>query len=1829
MTSGVDIRVGLQSDEPLNKVRGSLSEIQKTLDLLNGSFASYTRNVKGLVKELDTISRNGAPGQSVRDLQLISGGTTLKGRVNQAAMKGQIADTRQIEQALAASFINAQRDILRNVAKSVQSSLVTDYAKQRQELAQMNTNLKAQIEAQQARVAFASQIDGTRGTNRARLVQNGNNMGLSNIGSLKEEKAALDNLLRAEKALTEENAKQLRDSRALLGVEERLKRLTDERFATIRNQSRALGLNQSMATQDVRAINASATGDRMGVLNANAKKETLRLEQMILQGVREESTEYQKQLGVIRGIAQEREKIRVSGQENLRQTREQTRLQQSEDFKNGIGTGRQTAVNNMIGGRRAAATDEGRASLLGLQGNLLMNYALIGSVTGALTGMTTAVIELDAQMRQLQAISGATNAEYMQLKNTVVETSENTKFSAVELAEGATLLAQAGLSAQQIGEILPTVSNFAMAVGTDFKTAGDIITTTLTVFNMASDETLRITNVLTEALNRSKLSMEQLTLGFQYAANITADAGGTFEELTAVLAGMSQAGIRSGSMLGTGLRQIMISLASPTEEVSDLLKQLGLSMDDVDVRTQGLVGVLQNFADAGITASQAMGAFETRTAAALIAATNQVGFMRNLQEQMIYTNAAEEAARVQKDSLKNSMLELRNSFLSFIQDAAAPVVGMLVQLAQGVKGLGEQLGPLAGLLAPLGTLLMLFVGAAGIASLARLTGAFLTFSGVLAPIRGMMVGLTASMNLYMFTLINVAKAEGVAAAGAWGLRAALTALVTHPVVLTLAAIVGVVGVLTNGFGMLSNGADQHRAKMDELRTAYDDTQSRMTNYNEVLGQIEGTLSRLSSRSTTLQGDQQALKIEVMNAAVQFNQYGASIRGTSIDLDQLTGALYRARQGVLDLMYAEAQRAGNAAQLAASAASTNLIGGARAVTGGNMGTRFAEANRSGTGLYVTQRQFIAMAEKEFRAGRISREQFVSLGRDFGTIQGVGRRSGGVDGELGIQSSMAASNLTRFFTNAAQNTDNRRDRDRLTNLATRYGDVGGSSYEVASQNNILRTARAQEGELGIRRTPGFQALERGAAPTVNVNGTPISFTAATFNKDLALIETQLRTGMRPDGSRYTAADATRDRTALFARGREALAAGQAGQDRLRLAAANSSDPNFISAANTTLSGQATAASSELAGALRSRGSAMDESNLKTFSDFEAALRPANADVAGVRAAAAAQGIDFGGATDRMGMLRYSQTQKAAIESGYSQDQRLGINDPMTALRYGTARLAENVGGGGGGGGGAGNAAEKAAKDAKRLNDAAASSFKRLSDAASKSADLVLKDLDEYSTPEQMEAVMAEAQESFAAAEQYQAQHYETKLEGLKEYRDALIGAGAITQSELSDLNAEILNTELEMEEATQNQKEEINDKLMKALERIPSIGKPFSSMLDTIDRTLAALEIELMEALRELDQLTSSREASGKFLGILQRQGRVAGSVTSAYDARYARDIDSAELGSMGDRLGNLRGRQAALGNALSSGVTINGQEIPLEQIDRLVTTQREAMRLLEVGTDEYAIQALRLKDLEGVQERVNAFKKEELDVQKEINALTQAQTDMAAIQAMSPMDQAKLVGGEWLEANGFNKDPITSMLEGLPDVLTAAKQGFDGFFTSVATGASSVGDAFKNLAATILDAMLSVVVSELTKSFLKLVLSLAGSLGGGGGQPGPGAEFAGLYREGGLIRAASGYGVTGRDSVPILAMPGEYVLRKSAVDAIGMKSLDQINAQGNRAVSGQRAVQPITMQGQQGGQPLNIYVVSPDKTPPPSRDEIIVMIQDDMINRGPVYKTTRAIQQGAI
>lgn len=282
------------------------------------------------------------------------------------------------------------------------------------------------------------------------------------------------------------------------------------------------------------------------------------------------------------------------------------------------------------------------------------------AIADAVRGSIQFVFEFEDALANLQAISAATSGEMEILQAKILDVASNSKFSTLELTQAATALAQAGMSTQEMEKALGAVSRLAAASGATISESTDLMTASIGAFQLQASEADRIADAMVAGLNRTRLTVQQSQLLIQYLGATAHDAGISLNEVLAAGAALSQAGVRSGSTQGTGLRTLLTDLADPSKKLADELKRLGLTADDVNVKVKGFRPVMETLRDAGFGAAQAYGSLELRAAAAFLTLSQNLDVMDDVRLAMLQQGQAAEAAEKSMSSLSAQWSRFRN-----------------------------------------------------------------------------------------------------------------------------------------------------------------------------------------------------------------------------------------------------------------------------------------------------------------------------------------------------------------------------------------------------------------------------------------------------------------------------------------------------------------------------------------------------------------------------------------------------------------------------------------------------------------------------------------------------------------------------------------------------------------------------------------------------------------------------------------------------------------------------------------------------------------------------------------------------------------------------------------------------------------------------------------------------------------------------------------------------------------------------------------------------------------------------------------------------------------
>lgn len=272
------------------------------------------------------------------------------------------------------------------------------------------------------------------------------------------------------------------------------------------------------------------------------------------------------------------------------------------------------------------------------------------------------MVHFEKTMRQVKAVTQATEAQFKSLSNTARQLGATTSFSATESAEGLRFLAMAGFSVEESMQALLPTLQLAKAGNMDLGRSADIVSNIMRAMNMEASKTAEAGDILAQAARSSNTSIEQLGDAFKYAGGIAGNLGLTLEETTAVLSTLSNAGMQA-SMAGTGLRQVLTKLVNPSASMREVFKSVGIEVDQLDISANNLVPTLRKLQQSGLTTGEIFSAFEARAGTAFSVLMGGIDDLEKLsQKNAEASGTLDDMAKVMEDSLHNSAKLLQSAF---------------------------------------------------------------------------------------------------------------------------------------------------------------------------------------------------------------------------------------------------------------------------------------------------------------------------------------------------------------------------------------------------------------------------------------------------------------------------------------------------------------------------------------------------------------------------------------------------------------------------------------------------------------------------------------------------------------------------------------------------------------------------------------------------------------------------------------------------------------------------------------------------------------------------------------------------------------------------------------------------------------------------------------------------------------------------------------------------------------------------------------------------------------------------------------------------------------
>lgn len=310
----------------------------------------------------------------------------------------------------------------------------------------------------------------------------------------------------------------------------------------------------------------------------------------------------------------------------------------------------------------------------GVAKGLAVGAAGVAAVGTAIGLSVKSFAEFESGMLRVQAVTGATGAEFLALTEQAKQLGATTAFSAKQAAEGMGFLGQAGFNATEIQAAMGSVLNLAAAGALELADAADITASVLRGFGMNATEATKVTDVLAKAAASSNTSVQEMGEGFKFVGPVASAMGLSIEETAAALSVLSDAGLK-GSLAGTGLRQALVKMGP-----------------DI-IRSGGLLPALKKLDSEGVRAvTAAMDSLGARAGTAAIALANNTARAEELEQS--YKNsggAAQEMADTLMSGVTGAGLEVVSAFEAVRNNVGEAFgeasIGFLGAFSEGLRAL--------------------------------------------------------------------------------------------------------------------------------------------------------------------------------------------------------------------------------------------------------------------------------------------------------------------------------------------------------------------------------------------------------------------------------------------------------------------------------------------------------------------------------------------------------------------------------------------------------------------------------------------------------------------------------------------------------------------------------------------------------------------------------------------------------------------------------------------------------------------------------------------------------------------------------------------------------------------------------------------------------------------------------------------------------------------------------------------------------------------------------------------------------------------------------------
>ncbi len=272
-----------------------------------------------------------------------------------------------------------------------------------------------------------------------------------------------------------------------------------------------------------------------------------------------------------------------------------------------------------------------------------------------------------------------------QVRNVGVET----KFTAPQVADAAKFLSMAGFDVDAINKSIKPIADIALVGDTDLGETADVVTNIMTGYNISPDKVRNAADIMTMTFTKSNTTLMEIAEAYKYSASLLAAGNMPFEEATAAMGILGNAGIK-GSQAGTTMRTIMANIVNPTKKQLGAWKRIGVSRTDKNGNMRDVVDIFEDLNKKDLSLSDYYQIFhKTAAQGAVSLADNVENWNDIIKANFMSEGLAKELADEKKNTIQGLWAQLTSMFtedgIEAFEEIQQPIKNFLTNITDWLK----------------------------------------------------------------------------------------------------------------------------------------------------------------------------------------------------------------------------------------------------------------------------------------------------------------------------------------------------------------------------------------------------------------------------------------------------------------------------------------------------------------------------------------------------------------------------------------------------------------------------------------------------------------------------------------------------------------------------------------------------------------------------------------------------------------------------------------------------------------------------------------------------------------------------------------------------------------------------------------------------------------------------------------------------------------------------------------------------------------------------------------------------------------------------------------